>query len=705
MNFQVKDFEYSTKNIPLAPKNAYLQALIAKTESLIQRMRWKAFFFLNKNTNDTAKESYGFKSKRSPPHIKELDEFEDCMLAMIQRVEFKTNTHSNDLQRKLSKDVKEIREENNIFVKADKTTNYYKTAPDDYVTLVNKNVTKTYKKTNPNVPDIITLADKKIAEEIKLDDRIEVSASRDSFITLKDHKPDFINHPTCRLINPSKSEIGIISKNILDRINNEVIQATKVNLWKSTNNTIEWFKAIPEKEKHAFITFDVCDFYPSISEDLLLKALDYASKFTTITPQDRHIIIHAKNSLLYHQNSTWTKKNTNDMFDITMGSYDGAETCELIGTYMLSLIASKFKDEVGLYRDDGLAVCKATPKEIEKTKKEVSNVFKSNGLKITIDANKKIVHFLDVTFDLTNGSYKPYMKPNNKLSYVHRQSNHPPALLKNIPLNINKRLTNISSSKEVFDESIAPYQQALKESGYDHKLTYNPDPAPRNKRKRKRDITWYNPPFDSNVKTNLGRKFLHIVEKCFQKSHPLYKIFNRHTLKLSYSCMPNMKSIISSHNKHVLSNANAQTPQPDTCNCRKKPDCPLEGKCLQTNVIYQATVTTETTTETYVGLATNFKERYGNHKTSFRHSKRRNETELSKHVWNLQDAKKPFQIKWKILKKCKPYSNISKKCSLCLNEKFIIICKKELCSLNRRNELASSCPHRNRYVLRNFRVT
>ena len=162
-----------------------------------------------------------------------------------------------------------------------------------------------------------------------------------------------------------------------------------MNLWKSTNNTIEWFKAIPEKEKHAFITFDVCDFYPSISEDLLLNALDYSSKFTTITPQDRHIIIHAKKSLLYHQNSPWTKKNTNDMFDVTMGSYDGAETCELIGIYMLSLIAPKFKDEVGLYRGDGLAVCKATPKEIEKTKKEVCNVFKLKGLKITMDANKK----------------------------------------------------------------------------------------------------------------------------------------------------------------------------------------------------------------------------------------------------------------------------------------------------------------------------
>ena len=276
---------------------------------------------------------------------------------------------------------------------------------EDYATLVDKNVTKTYKKTSPKVPDMITLKDKTIAEKLELDDRVEVSASRDSFITPKDHKPDFINNPTCRLINPRKSEIGIISKNILDCINKEIIQATKVNMWKSTNNTIEWFKAIQEKYKHAFITFDVCDFYPSISEELLLNALDYASRFTTITQQDHHIIIHVKRSLLYHQNSLWTK-NTN-MFDVTMGSYDGAEMCELIGAYMLSLIASKFKDQLGLYRDDGLSVCKATPKEIEKTKQEVSHVFRSNGLKITIDANIKIVNFLDVTFDLTNGSYKP----------------------------------------------------------------------------------------------------------------------------------------------------------------------------------------------------------------------------------------------------------------------------------------------------------
>jgi len=85
-----------------------------------------------------------------------------------------------------------------------------------------------------------------------------------------------------------------------------------------------------------------------------------------------------------------------------MGSYDGAETCELVSIYMLSLITPKFKGQVGLYRDDDLAVCNATPKQIEKTKQEVREIFKSNGLKITIEANKKIINFLDVTLDLTN---------------------------------------------------------------------------------------------------------------------------------------------------------------------------------------------------------------------------------------------------------------------------------------------------------------
>ena len=95
-----------------------------------------------------------------------------------------------------------------------------------------------------------------------------------------------------------------------------------IYIWKNTSNVIQWFEAIPEKSKHAFITFDVCDFYPSISEPLLMKALDYTSQFTTITQQDRHIITHMKKPLLYHQNSPWEKNDTDNMFDVTMGSYD-----------------------------------------------------------------------------------------------------------------------------------------------------------------------------------------------------------------------------------------------------------------------------------------------------------------------------------------------------------------------------------------------
>ena len=630
---------------------------------------------------------------------------------MIQSIQFKANHHPNNLQRKLRNDVKEIRKDKHVFVKADKTTNYYKTTPDEYMRLLNKNVTKAYKKTDLNVPYMITTKDKLIAEQLGLDDRIDVSAHRDSYITMKDHKPDFVNNPACRLLNPSKTEIGVISKHLLDDINSKIVQATKVNLWRSTSNVIKWFNAIPEKCQYAFITFDVCEFYPSISEKLLMKALDYASKFTKITQQDRHIIIHSKRSLLYHQNSPWTKKNSDSMFDVTMGSYDGAETCELIGVYMLSLIATQFRDEVGLYRDDGLAVCQATPREIEKTKQEVSKVFKSNGLKITIEANKKIVNFLDVTFDLSSGSYKPYMKPNNKLLYVHRLSNHPPALLKNIPGNINKRLTEISSNEQVFNEAIPPYQQALEKSGYDFKLKFVPQEkqATRKNKARKRKITWYNPPWDSNVKTNLGRKFLLVVDKCFPKNHPLNKIFNRHTLKLSYSCMPNMKAVISSHNKNMLAQEHGATAAPlqqqRTCNCKNRPKCPLQGNCVKENVVYQATVATETTTETYVGLASNFKERYRNHQTSFKHRSKRNETELSKYIWDLKDRQKSFHVNWRILRSCQPYSNVSKKCNLCLQEKYFIIFRKDLSSLNKRNELASSCRHRNRLSLKFFRLT
>ena len=112
----------------------------------------------------------------------------------------------------------------------------------------------------------------------------------------------------------------------------------------------------------------MCDFYPSITEKLLCKALDFANSYRPISAQERDIIIHAKRSLLFSDNIPWEKKTSNDRFDVTMGSFDGAETCELVGCYILSRLAEKYGNNIGLYRDDGLSAFNETPQEIERIK-------------------------------------------------------------------------------------------------------------------------------------------------------------------------------------------------------------------------------------------------------------------------------------------------------------------------------------------------
>ena len=693
-------FAYSTKNIPTATLKEYQIRLTEMTDKLIRRMRWRSFFFLNPDLSPTVKETYGFKSKKPAPAIHELAYFEKCMTELIQK-ETNLKPHTNHFQTAIKKDIKSINDSSKLLIKADKTTNYYKLDVSKYNQLLTNNVTKDYKIAKPDTADRITATDLEIARSVELEDRIERIAEKPAFITLKDHKSNFQNNPTCRLINPTKSEIGIISKKILDRINQEVTEKTKVNNWKNSQSVIEWFRKLKNKTQRRFISFDICEFYPSITESLLSKALDHASNYTHISDKDRQIIMHAKSSLLYHKNNHWTKKNSNNTFDVTMGSYDGAETCILVGNYLLSLLSTIPSIDLGLYRDDGLAACKAPPKTVEIIKKKICSIFKNLNLKITIEANQSTVDFLDVTFNLETDSYRPYTKPNNNIQYVHRLSNHPPSIIKNIPENINRRLTTLSSSKREFDLAAPPYQKALQQSGYDYKLEYKPTTQkPTNKQKRTRNITWYNPPYNSNVQNNLGKQFLVIINKCFPPTNPLSKIFNKNTLKLSYSCMPNLKQKVTAHNNKILNSE--ITTNTHTCNCRRRDQCPLDGKCLQRSITYQATVCNKTnnTEETYVGMCeTDFKARFRNHKASFTHTDKRHQTELSKHIWQLKDNNIDFDIKWKIVKPCQSYSNKTKKCNLCIFEKYLIICKPKMCTLNKRNELAATCRHSKNYLL------
>ena len=241
-------------------------------------------------------------------------------------------------------------------------------------------------------------------------------------------------------------------------------------------------------------------------------------------------------------------------------------------------------------------------------------------------------------------------------------------------------------------------------------LGTQPNPGKRKNRQRN-NILWYNPPFSKNVSTNIGHRFLALVDKHFPKDHKLHKIANRNTIKISYSCMNSTKRIIDNHNKRILTSSQANdavttaaTEVNKTFNCRQKNACPLAGNCLQPCVIYQAAVTRKDNNkkDTYIGLTENtFKTRYRNHTTSFRHAKLRNSTELSKHIWTLKDNCIDHFISWRILSSHSPYSSASKRCNLCLKEKFLIICQPDLSTLNKRNELVSSCRHRNKALLRN----
>ena len=105
------------------------------------------------------------------------------------------------------------------------------------------------------------------------------------------------------------------------------------------------------------------------------------------------------------------------------------------------------------------------------------------GLKITIDANLSTVDFLDVTLELKTGLYKPYMKPNNTLQYVHTSSNHPKHIIDNIPKGVERRLCQISSNEDVFLKAIPPYQEALHRAGHTYELKYTP-PKPETPRKK-----------------------------------------------------------------------------------------------------------------------------------------------------------------------------------------------------------------------------
>ena len=199
-----------------------------------------------------------------------------------------------------------------------------------------------------------------------------------------------------------------------------------------------------------------------------------------------------------------------------MGSYDGAEVCELVGLYLLNkpapLIGTK---NVGLYRDDDLAIIhQANVPKMDRIRKDIIALFKSEGLSITIDTNLIETDFLDVSFNLEMEKRSPYRKPNNTLLYIHSESNHPPSIIKQLPSMTNRRISNLSCNENEFNKAKPLYELALKNSGFNYSMKFEA-PVESTRRNRNRKVIRFNPSYSLNVKTNIGKVFLKLVRKHF----------------------------------------------------------------------------------------------------------------------------------------------------------------------------------------------
>ena len=173
------------------------------------------------------KQNFGFNTTNSPPQLKELVAFEDDLFTMIKELKFRQVR--NSFQNDLTKRVQEIRNSKEIIVKADKTRNLYKIPVDQYRNLLRNNITSEYKKSSDNEVNKVNKEASKIAKKLKIDDRVDKYIESNAFITLKDHKPEFMSRLPCRLINPGKSNLGKVSKIILENMVKHIKMKTSSN--------------------------------------------------------------------------------------------------------------------------------------------------------------------------------------------------------------------------------------------------------------------------------------------------------------------------------------------------------------------------------------------------------------------------------------------------------------------------------------------
>ena len=184
------------------------------------------------------------------------------------------------------------------------------------------------------------------------------------------------------------------------------------------------------------------------------------------------------------------------------------------------------KKDYGIYRDDGLAVVKQKTRfGLDNMRKRFHEIFKEHGFSITIETGIMKTEFLDVVLDLHNDKFTPYRKPNTEILYISNNSNHPGHIRNELPRMIAKRISSISSDKNIFDAAIPAYQTVLKQTGYpecameyeQQKEQNNSSESKRNRNRPRKNIIYYNPPFCSSVVDNIAHRFLKLIKNTLEK--------------------------------------------------------------------------------------------------------------------------------------------------------------------------------------------
>ena len=342
-------------------------------------------------------------------------------------------------------------------------------------------------------------------------------------------------------------------------------------------------------------------------------------------------------------------------------------------------------------------------------------------IKFELVFSERELHVLDLTLYLIDGFIRTdvYSKPTDSHLYLPPSSCHPKHVFKAIPFGVATRLKRNCSDETFFAERTAEYKGYLLNQGYPSKLVNNQfskasafsrNDLLQTRAKEAKKLFPFVTTFNPNLPDvrNIIRKHLSILH-----SNPkLKELFPRGSVIPAFRRSKNLKELLAPSRFKIAEEAQINHHNNGCFKCDRK-RCDLcqkffvESKffpSFRTGKKYAVTFTHKdnNTTETYIGLTENdFKTRYRNHTASFRHAKHRNSTELSKHIWTLKDNNIEHFISWRILASHSPYNSSSKRCNLCLKEKLLIICRPELSTLNKRNELVSSCRHRNKTLLCN----